>query len=146
MGTLFLHFMISHSLPLVWYNITSTEQVFLTHSYETLQAALETPLTSSSHMKQILLDVSWDLQTTRSQAMPNPGCSEGLEQLQIQYPHHHWSGSISVRSGVIYHIKNQKLFPPNKRDWLFQLLLGFCICPGVGFLPLSTYYWWMMPL
>ena len=67
--------------------------------------------------KEFLWDVSWELQTTRSQAVPNPGSMECVEQLKIWCSFYwHWSGSTSVGSGIIM-LKKHWLFS-NKHDLL----------------------------
>jgi len=62
---------------------------------------------------ELLKDVSWEQQIPRSQMVPNLGCRDGVEQLQIQC-----SFSLLKWGLVLWCWRNISFFPPNKCMWL----------------------------
>ena len=78
--TLLLCLIFLGRVPLVQWKTTSAEQVFQTHQCRILQAVLET--ISSSHVKGIPLKCVLRAANNQSQMVANPGCREGVEQLQ----------------------------------------------------------------
>lgn len=142
MRTLFLYLIFWCSLSLIWYNTASAEQAFWTHHCRTLLAVLQTifPIGAviSSYVKWIPSHVPWQMQTTRSQMVPNPDSRKGVAKLQI-WCYCCWSGSISKGSGVIMLKKHQFL------SWWTQFILSMSLGSSCKSQSWFLYLWLCIP-
>jgi len=126
MHSLFLYLIFPYSVPIVQYTITMTMNKFFRSVSLEFFRIFSKPFSHSSlnffsHMyNEFLQDVSWELQTTRSQTVPNSDCKDGMEQLKIQCYlsplmwQHHW---VVWR----YHVEEASHF----LSWQMQLICSF---------------------
>ena len=76
------------------------------------------------HTENERWDISWELQITRSQAVPIVGCREGVEQLEVWF-------SLSPHQYRVwhYHVEEASAFLPDECDWfIVSPSLGCLIC------------------
>ena len=126
MHSLFLYLIFPYSVPIVQYTITMTMNKFFRSVSLEFFRIFSKPFShsslnfSSQMYNEFLQDVSWELQTTRSQTVPNSDCKEGMEQLKIQCYlsplmwQHHW---VVWR----YHVEEASHF----LSWQMQLICSF---------------------
>jgi len=96
-----------------------------THCCRTLQVVLRTifpyQLELPYHVwNELLWDISWELQITRSQVVPIVGCREGVEQLEIWF-----SPSLHQYGVWHYHVEEASAFLPDECYW-------FVVSPSLG--------------